>query len=197
METSTADGRTTERSSPRNLNRLLYLFLNRFRIMYTIMLCQVKTQPVWHTFYIYSLNCFVLYIILIVCVTNIVSTGVYQTFFVLLLFCSLIYQKLMADKIHVFPFPNDLYLMCDLLLLLLLLLARCKTLWHHLFEVIIYRLNGLQLGYNCLYALCVVTGVIAPRLLYLFLFLFRIMYIIMLYQVKPQPVCYIFLYLFP
>ena len=43
----------------------------------------------------------------------------------------------MADKIHVFPFPNDLYLKCDLLLLLLLLLARCKTLWYHLFEVII------------------------------------------------------------
>ena len=103
----------------------------------------------------------------------------------------------MTDKIHAFPFPNDLYLMCDLLLLLLLLLARCKTLWLHLFEVIINRLNGLQLGYNCRYALCVVTGVIAPRLLYLFLYLFRIMYIVMLYQVKAQPVCYTFIYLFP
>ena len=100
----------------------------------------------------------------------------------------------MTDKIHVFPFPNDLYLMCDLLLLLLLLLARCKTLWHHLFEVIINRLNGLQLGYNCRYALCVVTGVIAPRLLYLFLYFFRIMYIIMLYQVKAQSVCYTFIF---
>ena len=98
----------------------------------------------------------------------------------------------MTDKIHVFPFPNDLYLMCDLLLLLLLLLARCKTLWHHLFEVIINCLNVLQLGYNRRYALCVVTGVIAPQLLYLFLYLFRIMYIIMLYQVKAQPVCYTF-----
>ena len=98
----------------------------------------------------------------------------------------------MTDKIHVFPFPNDLYLMCDLLLLLLLLLARCKTLWRHLFEVIINHLNGLQLGYNCRYALCVVTGVIAPQLLYLFLYLFRIMYTIMLYQVKAQPVCYTF-----
>ena len=98
----------------------------------------------------------------------------------------------MTNKIHVFPFPNDLYLMCDLLLLLLLLLACCKTLWHHLFEVIINYSNGLQLGYNCRYALCVVTGVIAPQLFYLFLYLFRIMYIIMLYQVKAQPVCYTF-----
>ena len=98
----------------------------------------------------------------------------------------------MTDKIHVFPFPNDLYLMCDLLLLLLLSFARCKTLWHHLFEVIINCLNGLQLGYHCRYALCVVTGVITPQLLYLFLYLFRIMYIIMLYQVKAQPVCYTF-----
>ena len=71
------------------------------------------------------------------------------------------------------------------LLLLLLLLARCKTLWHHLFADIINRLNGLQLGCNCRYAVCVAIGVIAPQLLY-FLYLFRIMYIIMLYQVKAQ-----------
>ena len=160
--------------------------------MYIIMSYQVKTQPVWYTFYICSLNCFVLYIILIVGVTNNVSTRVYQTCFVLLLFSSLVYRKIMIDEIHVFPFPNDLYLMCDLLLVLLLLIARCKTLWHHLFEVIINCLNGLQLGYNCRYALCVVTGVNAPRLLYKFLYLFRIMYIIMVYQVKAQPVCYTF-----
>ena len=72
----------------------------------------------------------------------------------------------MTGKIHVFPFPNDLYLLFDLLLLLLLLLAHSKTLWHNLFAVIINRLNGLQLGYNCRYAMCVVIGVIAPRLLY-------------------------------
>ena len=61
----------------------------------------------------------------------------------------------MTGKMHVFPFPNDLYLMCDLLLLLLVLLAHCKTLWHHLFAVIINRLNGLKLGCNCRYAVCV------------------------------------------
>ena len=143
--------------------------------MHIIMLHQVKTQPVWYTFYICSLNCFVLYIILIVCVTINVSTRVYQTVFILFLFCSLVYRKIMTDTIHVFPFPNDLYLLFDLLLLLFLLLARCKPLWHHLFEIIINRLNGLQLGCNCRYALCVV---IAPRLLYLLLYLFRIMYII-------------------
>ena len=47
----------------------------------------------------------------------------YQTLFGLLLFCSLVYRNIMTGKIHVFPFPNDLYLMCDLLLLLLLLLV--------------------------------------------------------------------------
>ena len=53
----------------------------------------------------------------------------------------------MTDKIHIFPFPNDLYLMFDLLLLLLLF-ARRKALCHHLFADIINRLNGLQLGCN-------------------------------------------------
>ena len=98
----------------------------------------------------------------------------------------------MVDAVSLLSSSISHIIMCDLLLLLLLLLARCKTLWHHLFEVIINCLNDLQLGYNCRCALCVVTGVIAPRLLYLFLYLVRIMYIIMLYQVKTQPVCYTF-----
>ena len=34
-----------------------------------------------------------------------------------------------------------------------------------LFADSIYRLNSLQLGCNCRYALCVVIGVTAPRLL--------------------------------
>ena len=121
-------------------------------------------------------------------VTTNVSKRADQTLFVLLLLCSLVYRTIMNYKIHAFPFPNDLYLMSDLLLLLLLLIARCKTLWHHLFADIINRLNGLQLGCNCRYALCIAIGVIAPRLLYVIIYLFRIMYINMLYQVKAQPV---------
>ena len=123
-------------------------------------------------------------------------TRVYQTLFVLLSFCSVVYRNIMTSKIHVFPFPNDLYLMCDLLLLLILLLARCKTLWHHLFEVIINCLNGLQLGYNCRYALCVVTGVIAPQLLYLFLYLSHYVYYYVIPSESPASLLYFF-YLFP
>ena len=81
------------------------------------------------------------------------------------------------------------------MLLLLLLLAHCKTLWHHLFAVIINRLNGLQLGCNCRYVMCVVIGVIAPRLLYLFLNRFRIMYYAIPSE-NPASLVY-FLYLFP
>ena len=114
-----------------------------------------------------------------VCVTITVSTRIYHMLFVLLLFCYLVYRQIITDKIHVFPFLNNLYLMFDLLLLLPLLLACCKTLWHHLFGDIFNRLNGLQLGCNCRYAMCVAIGVTAPRLLYLFVYLFRIMYIIM------------------
>ena len=44
-------------------------------------------------------------------------TRVYQTLFVLLLFCSLVYRQIMTGQIHVFPFLNDLYLLFDLLLL--------------------------------------------------------------------------------
>ena len=93
----------------------------------------------------------------------------------------------MSDKIHIFRFPNDVYLMFDLLLLLLLF-ARYKSLWHHLRANIINRLNDLQLGCNCRYAMCVAICGIAHRLLYLFLYFVCVMYIIMLYQVKAQPV---------
>ena len=54
------------------------------------------------------------------------------------------------------------------------LLSCCNASWYHLFADIIYRLNGLQLGCNCNYALCVILGATAPRLL---LYLFRIVHI--------------------
>ena len=41
----------------------------------------------------------------------------------------------MPGKIHVYPFPNDLYVMFDILLHLLL--ARYKTVWYHLYANII------------------------------------------------------------
>ena len=68
--------------------------------------------------------------------------------FVLLLFCSLIYRKMMTGKIHVFPFSNDIYVMLDLLLLLLL--ARCQTLWYHLYAriIMLYQVKAQPVGYT-------------------------------------------------
>ena len=59
----------------------------------------------------------------------------------------------MTGKIHVFPFPNDLYVMFDLLLLLLL--ARYKTLWYHLYANIImlcqFAILSICIPYICLF----------------------------------------------
>ena len=54
----------------------------------------------------------------------------------------------MTGKIHLLPFSNDLYVMFDRLLLLLL--ARCKTLWYHLYAriIMLYQLKAQPVGYT-------------------------------------------------
>ena len=59
----------------------------------------------------------------------------------------------MTGKIHVFPFSNDLYVMFDLLLLLLL--AHCKTLWYHLYARIIMTVIPSESPASWLYFLYV------------------------------------------
>ena len=54
----------------------------------------------------------------------------------------------MTGKIHVFPFSNDIYVMFELLLLLLL--ARCKTLWYNLYAriIMLYQVKAQPVGYT-------------------------------------------------
>ena len=51
----------------------------------------------------------------------------------------------MTGKIHVFPFSNDIYVMFDLLLL-----ARCQTLWYHLYAriIMLYQVKAQPVGYT-------------------------------------------------
>ena len=84
----------------------------------------------------------------------------------------------MTGKIHVFPFSNDLYVLFDLLLLLLL--ARCKTLWYHLYAriIMLYQVKAQPVGYT--FYMCS-----------LHCFVLYIILIYMLYHIMVICLCYI------